>query len=190
MKRLDMNRSYDNIIIAAHALDILVFFYDFISEHSLIILCTTPKSINDFNSLNTLIIKKGAELIILDDEDTYLPTYILTDATKFVLNNVLNNITMYKSEKIITQVRATIESDKIARDIYDYCESLKLHNHYVINIENNIENNIDNNNKINKINKKIPQLFLDIAKYFTNGSVSRVEYLTMIYSLINGLIKI
>lgn len=174
MKRLDMNiRAYDNIIIAAHALDVLIFFYDFITSRSLVIVCSKPKSKNDFDSLNTFIIKKGSQLIILDDIDTYDPSYDISNRTKYFLNSIIE----YKSDKIITQVRATIESDKIARDIFDYCLKLDIKNHYII--------------KIDKTNKKeITRLFLDIANIFTQNNTERVNYLANIYFQVNGLEKI
>ena len=60
MRTLDMSvRAYENIIIAAHALDVLIFFYDFITPRSLVIVCSRPKTKNELTSLNTLIIKKG-----------------------------------------------------------------------------------------------------------------------------------
>jgi hypothetical protein len=174
MKSLDMNvRAYENIIIAAHALDVLIFFYDFITSRSLVVLCSKPKSKLDFDSLNTLIVNKGSELIILDDIDTYSPLYVLSNRTKYFLNSIIE----YKSDRIITQVRATKESDKIARDIYDYCLKLNLKNHYNIQID-----------KMNK--KNIPKLFLDIANNFTTNNLTRVNYLANIYSYVNGLEKI
>jgi hypothetical protein len=182
MKSLDMSiRAYDNIIIAAHALDVLIFFYDFITSRSLVVLCSKPKSKLDFDSLNSLIVNKGTELIILDDLDTYSPLYVLSDRTKFFINS----ISEYKSDRIITQVRATTDSDKIARDIYDYCVKLNIKNHYTIKLD---KNNKDNNNKNNK--KEIPRLFLDIANNFTKNNMDRVNYLSNIYSYVNGLEKI
>jgi hypothetical protein len=174
MKSLDMNiRAYDNIIIAAHSLDVLIFFYDFITSRSLVIVCSKPKSKNDFNSLNLLIVNKGTELIILDDIDTYSPLYVLSDRTKFFINSIIE----YKSDRIITQVKATSDSDKIARDIYDYCIKLNISNHYII--------------KFDKTNKKnIPRLFLDIANNFTQNNLDRTNYLANIYSYVNGLEKI
>ena len=174
MKSLDMSiRAYDNIIIAAHALDILIFFYDFITARSLIVLCAKPKSKLDFDSLNSFIVNKGAELIVLDDLDTYDPSYVISNRTKFFITA----INEYKADKIITQVRATADSDKIARDIYDYCVKLNISNHYVIKF--------DKNNK-----KDITRLFLDIANNFTKNNVDRVNYLANIYSYVNGLEKI
>jgi hypothetical protein len=174
MRSLDMSvRGYENIIIAAHALDVLIFFYDFITPRSLVVVCSKPKAKNDFNLLNTLIIKKGSELIILDDIDTYSPLYVLSNRTKFFLNSIIE----YKANKIITQVRATADSDKLARDIYDYCIKLELKNHYII--------------KFNKDNNKIiPRLFLDIANIFTQNNIERQGYLTNIYNTVNGLEKI
>jgi hypothetical protein len=174
MKSLDMSiRAYDNIIIVAHALDVLIFFYDFITSRSLIILCSKPKSKLDFDSLNSLIVNKGSELIILDDIDTYSPLYVLSSRTKFFLNSICE----YSSDKIITQVRATVDSDKIARDIYDYFIKINIKNHYTIKL--------DKNNK-----KKIPRLFYDIANNFTKNNMDRVNYLSNIYSYVNGLEKI
>lgn len=174
MKSLDMNiRAYDNIIIAAHALDILIFFYDFITSRSLVILCSKPKSKLDFDSLNSFIINKGAELVVLDDIDTFNSLYVLSDRTK----SFISSISEYKSDKIITQVRATSESDKIARDIYDYCVKLNIKNHYIIKF--------DKNNK-----KDITRLFIDIANNFTQNNMERVNYLANIYSYVNGIEKI
>ena len=174
MRSLDMSiRTYDNIIITAHALDVLIFFYDFITSRSLVVLCSKPKSKLDFDSLNSLIVNKGAELIVLDDLDTYNPLYVLSDRTKYFINS----ISEYKYNKIITQVRATVDSDKIARDIFDYCVKLNIKNHNIV--------------KIDKTNKKeIPRLFLDIANNFTKNNVDRVNYLANIYSYVNGLEKI
>ena len=174
MKSLDMNiRAYDNIIIAAHALDILIFFYDFITSRSLVVLCSKPKSKLDFDSLNSLIVNKGTELIVLDDLDTYESSYVISNRTKFFISS----ISEYKADKIITQVRATVDSDKIARDIYDYCVKLNMKNHYII--------------KLDKTNKKqIPRLFFDIANNFTKNNMERVNYLANIYSYVNDLEKI
>ena len=174
MKSLDMSiRAYDNIIIAAHALDVLIFFYDFITSRSLVVVCSKPKSKLDFDSLNSLIVNKGSELIILDDIDTYSPLYVLSDRTKFFINSLIE----YKADKIITQVRATSDSDKIARDIYDYCSKLNLKNHHIIKF--------DKNNK-----KYVSKLFLDIANNFTQNNSKRVQYLTNINFQVNGLEKI
>lgn len=178
MRSLDMSiRAYDNIIIAAHALDILIFFYDFITARSLVVLCSKPKSKLDFDSLNSFIVNKGTELIVLDDLDTYEPSYVISDRTKLFINSIIE----YKADKIITQVRATVDSDKIARDIYDYCVKLNIKNHYKINITNTT-------NTTNK--KDIPKLFLNIANNFTKNNTERVNYLANIYSYVNGLEKI
>ena len=47
-------REYDNIIIAAHALDVLIFFYDFITSRSLVVVCSKPKSKLDFDNIELL----------------------------------------------------------------------------------------------------------------------------------------
>jgi len=187
MKTLDMSiRRYENIIIAAHALDVLIFFYDFITPRSLVIVCTKPKSQNDFISLNNLIIKKASEMIILEDIDTYSPDFVLSPQTKYFLNSIKE----YGYDRVITQVRATSDSDKVAREIYDYISLLKLDNHHMINFDLANNNEKISDESINKKNniKPIPKLFLDIAFQFTGKELS-VEYLAKIYSTVKGTTK-
>ena len=66
----NVSRHYDNIIILSHCRDELVFFFDYITHKTLLILITKPASEREFLILNKFVIRKGCELIILDEPDT------------------------------------------------------------------------------------------------------------------------
>ena len=80
------------------------------------------------NIINELVIKKGCELIVLDNINSFDINFQLSEKTKEILHTYS---TYYGYEKFITQARTTIISDAISRAVYDYVSSLKLKNHYI-----------------------------------------------------------
>ena len=146
----NISRHYDNIIIVSHCRDELVFFYDFITHRTLLILVTKPASEKEFFLINKFVIKKGCELVILNEPDTFNVNFNLSPTTKQILERYAN----YPSyDKLITQVKATPESDIISNKIFTFIKSLKLDNHYVPTY--------DTKNK-----KNIPELFVTHAKLY------------------------
>jgi len=72
LAKLDnVSKYYDNIIVISHCRDELVFFYDFITHRTLLILITNPSSERELYIINELVIKKGCELIILDNINSF-----------------------------------------------------------------------------------------------------------------------
>ena len=147
----NISRHYDNIIILSHCRDELVFFYDFITHKSLLILVTKPSSEREFFIINKFVIRKGCELIILDEPDTFTTMDTLSEKTKAILNYYSH----YPSyNKFITQVKTTPESDIVSNLIFTYIRSLYLKNHFILKY--------DKNNK-----KDIPELFTEYAQLYS-----------------------
>jgi len=90
-------KNYENVIVFAHPDDETIFFYDFINEKSLLILVTKSSS-ERINILKEIATKKRAELILLNEKDSY-ETKDLTVDTKYKLLEILLNI---QYEKLIT----------------------------------------------------------------------------------------
>ncbi len=127
--------SKNNIIIVSHCRDEIIYFYEEIDRSSLIVLVTKPSSQKDYEIFNNFIIESGCRYIQLDEIDTFDTSFELSNDTKNIL---LNIITDY-ANKVITQAKATIDSDIVSRRIFDYISSLKLDNHYIpkYNLNNN-----------------------------------------------------
>jgi hypothetical protein len=138
----NISRHYDNIIIVSHCRDELVFFYDFITHRTLLILITQPASERELFIINDLVIQKGCELIVLDNINSFDTNFQLNQKTKDVLKIYSN---YYGYEKFITQAKTTIQSDAVSRAVYDFVSSLQLDNHYIP--------------EYNKTNKKITAEF-------------------------------
>ena len=129
LAKLDnVSKYYDNIIIISHCRDELVFFYDFITHRTLLILITQPSSERELFIINEIAIKKGCELIVLDNINSFDRNFQLNERSK----NILEIYSKYYGyDKFITQARTTIDSDSVSRTVYDYVSSLKLKNHYI-----------------------------------------------------------
>jgi hypothetical protein len=127
--------SKNNIIIVSHCRDEIIYFYEEIDRSSLIVLVTKPTSQKDYEIFNNFIIESGCRYIQLDEIDTFDISFELSNDTKNIL---LNIITDY-ANKVITQAKATIDSDIVSRRIFDYISSLQLDNHYIpkYNLNNN-----------------------------------------------------
>jgi hypothetical protein len=127
--------SKNNIIIVSHCRDEIIYFYEEIDRSSLIILVTKPSSQKDYEIFNNFIIESGCRYIQLDEIDTFDTSFELSNETK----NILLNIVTDYANKVITQAKATMDSDIVSRRIYDYISSLQLDNHYIpkYNLNNN-----------------------------------------------------
>jgi hypothetical protein len=125
----------NNIIIVSHCRDEIIYFYEEIDKHSLIVLVTKPASQKDYEIFNNFIIESGCRYIQLDEIDTFDTSFELSNETK----NILLNIVTDYSNKVITQAKATFDSDIVSRRIFDYINSLQLDNHYIpkYNLNNN-----------------------------------------------------
>ena len=125
----NVSRHYDNIIILSHCRDELVFFFDYITHKTLLVLVTKPATEREFLILNKFVVRKGCELVILDEPDTFDVHFKLSEKTKAVLNYYAH----YPSfNKYITQVKTTPESDIVSNQIFSYVKMLHLDNHYVL----------------------------------------------------------
>ena len=127
--------SKNNIIIVSHCRDEIIYFYEEIDRSSLIVLVTKPATQKDYEIFNNFIIESGCRYIQLDEIDTFDTSFELSNDTK----NILLNIVTDYANKIITQAKATMDSDIVSRRIYDYISSLQLDNHYIpkYNLNNN-----------------------------------------------------
>lgn len=155
----DISRSYDNIIIVSHCRDELVFFYDFITHRTLLILVTKPSSEREYYLINKFVIMKGCELIILEEPNTFNPNFKLSPKTMSILKYYTN----YPSyDKLITQVFATPESDIVSNQVFIFIKNLNLDNHYIPTF-----------NKDNK--KNIPENFNNIALLYAKTYLENKE---------------
>ena len=160
LENLDnISRTYDNIIIVSHCRDELVFFYDFITHRTLLILITKPSSEREHYLINKFVIMKGCELIILDEPNTFNYTFKLSSKTMSILNYYANYLSY---DRLITQVYATPESDIVSNQVFIFIKSLKLNNHYTPTY--------DKNNK-----KNIPEIFSNIAILYAKTYLDNKE---------------
>jgi len=157
LAKLDnVSRYYDNIIILSHCRDELVFFFDYITHRTLLILVTKPASIREFLIINKFVVRKGCEFVIFDEPDTFDVGFTLSEKTKAVLNYYAH----YPSfNKYITQVKTTPESDIVSNQIFSYVKMLHLDNHYVLTY--------DKNNK-----KDIPELLTEYGELYAKVYVT------------------
>ena len=130
--------SKNNIIIVSHCRDEIIYYYEEIDRTSLIVLVTKPSSQKDYEIFNNFIIESGCRYIQLDEIDTFEVSFELSNQTK----NILLNIVTDYSNKVITQAKATIDSDIVSRRIYDYIHSLQLDNHYIPRYDLNNNKNV------------------------------------------------
>jgi len=180
----NVSRHYDNIIIISHCRDELVFFLDFITHRTLLVLVTKPSSSQEFQIINNFIIKKGCELVILEEPDTFNITFKLSDKTK----SIIKLFCEYKSyNKLITQDRTTVESDVVSREVFDFVHSLKLNNKQLIKKHYVPEYDVKNKKVIPQgfYNSavKYAQVYLNTDKEINN----RVNMMMNTYSSVTGL---
>ena len=141
--------SKNNIIIVSHCRDEIIYFYEEIDRSTLLILVTKPTSHKDAEIFNNFIIESGCRYIQLDEVDTFDTSFELSNETK----NILLNIVTDYANRVITQAKATIDSDVVSRRIYDYIHSLQLDNHYIPKYD------LNNNKKIMKGADRYMQMY-------------------------------
>ena len=177
----NVSRHYDNIIILSHCRDELVFFFDYITHKTLLVLVTKPASEREFLILNKFVVRKGCELVILDEPDTFDVHFKLSEKTKAVLNYYAH----YPSfNKYITQVKTTPESDIVSNQIFSYVKMLHLDNHYVLTY------NKDNKKEIPELLTEYGQLY---AKVYNNEPDKINNKMLMFYNTyrsVTGITKI
>lgn len=127
-----------NIIIISHFKDEIVYFYDYIDHTTVLVLVTMPSKRKDYELFNKFVIEVGCRCIYLDEPDTFSPSFELSEKSM----NILSNLVEYNPSAIITQAKATVDSDVVSRRIYDYIDSLKTGKHYFPYFDLNNKKNI------------------------------------------------
>jgi hypothetical protein len=137
-----------NIIIISHFKDEVVYFYDYIDHTSLLVLVTTPAKRKDYETFNKFVIEVGCRCICLDEPDTFSTSFELSEKSMDILTNLIE----YNPSAIITQAKATIDSDVVSRRIYDFIDSLNTNKHYFPYFDlNNKKNILPGANKFMKL---------------------------------------
>jgi hypothetical protein len=179
----DLTRKYDSIILLGHCKDELVFFYDYLSHDSLVVLISEPPSSQEDELFKLIMIHKGCDYVILTELDSFDPNFVLSNYTQAQLSN----LSKIKYNKLITQTAIVPESDPITNHIYQYITYLQLPNHYTLQISD-----------INP-NKIIPQSFIAYSKKYIQIYISdkkeqqsRLQMYANTYRTVNptNLIKI
>jgi hypothetical protein len=162
-----------NVIIISHCRDEIIYFYDYIDKNSLLILVGLPTNQRDREVLNKFIAEAGTRLIQLDEVDTFNTNFELSEKSKEVIKNILS----YNNIRVITQAKATVDSDIMSRRVYEYIESLKINMHYVPKY------NI-NNNRI------IPLGVQKYLKLYANNNDKLLNSMLSTYNAVDGLKKV
>jgi len=163
--------SQNNIVIISHCRDEVVYFYNYIDHTTLLVLVSKPSSKRDYEIFNKFVVEVGCRCIQLDEPDTFNPSFELSNKSKEIISNLLE----YKPNKIITQAKATIESDIISRRVYDHVSNLKTNIHYVPQFN------------LNKIEKKMYLLPKKYIKIYANNDENKEKIMQNTYMIINGI---
>lgn len=163
-----------NLIFISHYRDEIIYFYDYIDKDSLLVLLSQPTNQRDREVLNNFIAECSARFIQLDQIDTFDTTFTLSIRTKNIIQNLIEE---YKPSRIITQAKATADSDIISRKLYEYIEELKVQNHFIPKY------NI-NNNKI------IPLGVQKYLKLYSNSNKTVYNMMISTYNTVDGIKKV
>ena len=164
-----------NIVIVSHCRDEIVYFYDMISQNSIVVLITKPNTQNEYNIFNNFIIDTGCRCIQLDEIDTFNMSFTLSLKTQGIISDLLSyNI------PVITQVRATIESDIVSRKVYDYIDSLHYEQHYVPVFD------LTNTQKKRTI---LPTIY-NYLKSYSNNDSENFKMLLNTFNAVSGIKKV
>ena len=166
-----------NLVIVSHCRDEIIYFYEYIDKNTVIILVTIPRTQKEKDIFNYFISESGTRYIQLEEPDTFDMTFELSDKTKQILQNVVR----YKPNKIITQAKATIDSDIVSRKVYDFINE----NDFVKDKNNNIVHYVPKYNITNK--KVIPKGVKKYVELYANGDEKKIELLLLAYSSVEGL---
>jgi hypothetical protein len=165
------------LVIISHCRDEIIYFYDYIDRNALLVLVTIPTTQKEKDIFNQFISESGSKYIQLEEPNTFDMTFQLSNTTKQILQNLLQ----YKPNKIITQAKATIDSDIVSRKIYDFINE----NDFVKDKNNKIVHYIPKYNITNK--KVIPKGVKKYAELYANGDEKKLELLLLAYSTVEGL---
>lgn len=163
-----------NLIIISHCRDEIIYFYDYIDKNSLLVLLSQPVNQRDREVLNNFIAESSARFIQLDEIETFDQSFTLSQNTKDIIQNLIEG---YKPSRIITQAKATVDSDIMSRKLYEYIQELKVLNHFVPKY------NI-NNNKI------IPMGVQKYLNLYSNSKESSYNMMMKTYNTVDGIKKV
>jgi len=130
--------SIDQLIILAHTKDETVFFYDFITSKTVVVLLTKPFRLSEEEIIMEVMIKKGATLIKLNVTETFDSDYKMDDDTKKKLVGCIRSI---RAKKILTMPKIEKEFDSQNRAIFDFIKTLNFNEHYVVNLSDTVSPN-------------------------------------------------
>jgi hypothetical protein len=166
-----------NIIIVSHCRDEIIYFYDYIDKNSILIFVSMPSNQRDREVLNGFIAEAGARYIQLDEIETFDTTFQLSERNKTIIKNFLE----YKPSRIITQGRATIESDIISRRVYDFINDLQT----------DLQTDIHYVPRFNITNKKlIPRGVNKYLSLYANGNSDKLKLMLHTYNSVDGIRKV
>jgi hypothetical protein len=131
--------TYNNIILMAHPKDESVFFFNHITNNTLVILLTNSNYDSNNNIMKNFMLKKGATLICLHDIEDFDISYEIPSKLKTIIKEYID---ISNFEKIITHTKIKTETDVQNRRLYEFVISLKLNNHYTIIYDSSLPKNI------------------------------------------------
>ena len=162
-----------NIIIISHCRDEIIYFYDYIDKNSILIFVSTPSNQRDKEVLNGFIAEAGVKYIQLDEIETFDTLFQLSETNKTIIKSLLE----YKPSRIITQAKATLESDIISRRVFEFINELQTDIHYVP--------------RFNITNKKlIPRGVNKYLSLYANGNSDKLNSMLYTYNSVDGIRKV
>jgi hypothetical protein len=163
-----------NLIIISHCRDEVIYFYDYIDKDSLLVFLSPPSNQKDKEILNNFITESGTRFIQLEEIEMFDSTFTLSSRTKSIIKDLIDN---YKPSRVITQAKATIDSDIMSRRLYEYIQELNISTHYVPKY------NINNN-------KLIPLGVQKYLKLYSNSNKVTLNTMISTYNTVDGIKKV
>jgi hypothetical protein len=163
-----------SLIIISHCRDEIIYFYENIDKNSLLVFLSSPSNKKDKEVLNSFIAESSARFIELDEIETFESDFTLSTRTKNIIKNLIED---YKPLRVITQAKATVESDIMSRKLYEYIQELNISNHYVLKY------NV-NNNKI------VPLGVQKYLKLYSNSNKQTFNMMMSTYNTVDGIKKV
>jgi hypothetical protein len=162
-----------NIIIISHCRDEIIYFYDYIDKNSILIFVSIPSTQRDREVLNGFIAEAGARYIQLDEIETFDTSFQLSQKNKDIIKNFLE----YRPSRILTQAKATMDSDVMSRRVYDFINELQTDIHYIP--------------RYNITNKKlIPRGVNKYLSLYANGNSDKLNAMLHTYNSVDGIRKV
>ena len=163
----------NNVIIVSHCRDETIYFYDEIDRSSLVILVTKPNSQRDFEIFNNFIIETGCRYVQLDEIDTFDITFELSTHSKEILYNIIR----YNPTQVVTQAKATLDSDSVSRKVYEYVSNLQTNKHYIPKFNLNY-------------NKLLARGVSKYMKLYANGDKTKYDMMVNTYRSVEEMKKV